>query len=100
MNPDPNPDPSPNPDSNPTPNPNPNPTPTPHPTPHPTPLTPHQGVARELVSLLQEAQQQCPEWLAKLAAESGGQHGRGYGGRGGKFGGRDYRANAQMRQYR
>ena len=57
-------------------------------------------MARELVSLLQEAQQQCPEWLAKLAAESGGQHGRGYGGRGGKFGGRDYRANAQMRQYR
>jgi len=59
----------------------------------------NKGVARELVSLLQEAQQQCPEWLAKLASESGAGS-RGYGGGGrGKFGGRDYRANAQVRQY-
>ena len=52
----------------------------------------NKGVARELVTLLQEAQQQCPEWLVKMAAESGSGS-RGYGR--GKFGGRDYRANAQ-----
>ena len=59
----------------------------------------NKGVARELVTLLQEAQQQCPEWLVKMAAEAGGGGSRGYGGRS-KFGGRDYRANAQVRQYR
>ena len=55
-------------------------------------------VARELVQLLQENSQVVPDWL-QVAAESSGSGGRGYSGRG-KFGGRDYRANAQVRQYR
>ena len=55
-------------------------------------------VARDMVTLLQEASQAVPDWLMKFAAE-GGNGARGYQGRG-KFGGRDYRANAQVRQYR
>ena len=55
-------------------------------------------VARDMVTLLQEASQVVPDWLAKIAAEGGG-GGNRYQGRG-KFGGRDYRANAQVRQYR
>ncbi|KOO24102.1 dead-domain-containing protein, partial [Chrysochromulina tobinii] len=52
-------------------------------------------VARELVTLLQEANQECPDWLLQLAAEGGAPF-RGYGGsRGSKFGGRDFRQNAQ-----
>lgn len=61
-------------------------------------------VARELVTLLQEASQITPEWLLKFAAEgSNNAQGRNYnhsGGRGGKFGGRDFRQNTQVRQYR
>jgi len=56
-------------------------------------------VARDMVTLLQEANQQCPDWLIQLAAESASGGGRGYTGRG-KFGGRDFRQNAQVRQYR
>jgi len=54
-------------------------------------------VARDMVALLQEANQVVPEWLLKFASE-GGAHQKGYQNR--KFGGRDYRANAQVRQYR
>ena len=54
-------------------------------------------MARDMVTLLQEANQLCPDWLLKLAAEGGAS--RGYHGRG-KFGGRDYRANVNTRQYR
>jgi len=56
-------------------------------------------VARELVALLQEAQQVVPEWLQQQADSSGRGGDRGYQGRG-KFGGRDYRANTQMQQYK
>ena len=56
-------------------------------------------VARDLLTLLQEAAQEVPEWLLRMASEPGAGGGRGYSGRG-KFGGRDYRANAQVRQYR
>jgi len=57
-------------------------------------------VARDMVTLLQEASQVVPDWLLKFAAESGPGAGRaGYQGRG-KFGGRDFRANTQVRQYR
>jgi len=61
----------------------------------------NKSVARELVTLLQEAAQACPEWLVKMAAEGGGSgRGGGYSGRGkSNFGGRDYRANTQVRQY-
>jgi len=55
-------------------------------------------VARDMVTLLQEAAQACPEWLLKLAAEGGGGS-KSYSGRS-KFGGRDFRQNAQVRQYR
>lgn len=54
-------------------------------------------VARDMVMLLQEANQACPEWLLKIAAEGGAS--KGYTGRS-KFGGRDFRQNAQVRQYR
>ena len=63
-------------------------------------------VARDLVTLLQEASQITPEWLVKFAAEgSNNVQGRNYnngqgGGGKGKFGGRDFRQNAQVRQYR
>jgi len=55
-------------------------------------------VARDLVTLLQEANQACPDWLVAIAEQSGHGGGRGYQGRG-KFGGRDYRSNAQVRRY-
>jgi len=56
-------------------------------------------VACDLVTLLQEASQACPDWLLKLSAEgTAGAGSRGYQNRG-KFGGRDYRANAQVRRY-
>jgi len=55
-------------------------------------------VARDMVTLLQEANQVVPDWLLKFASE-GGAGGRGYQ-RQGKFGGRDFRQNAQVRQYR
>jgi superfamily II DNA/RNA helicase len=56
-------------------------------------------MARDMLTLLQEANQAVPEWLLKLATESGPGAGRsGYQGRG-KFGGRDFRQNAQVRQY-
>ncbi|KAL3911276.1 MAG: hypothetical protein SGPRY_008753 [Prymnesium sp.] len=55
-------------------------------------------VARGMVTLLQEANQECPEWLLKLAAEGSSSSGRGYSRS--KFGGIDFRANAQVRQYR
>jgi len=55
-------------------------------------------VARDMVTILQEANQVVPDWLLKFATE-GGATSRGYQGRG-KFGGRDYRQNAQVRQYR
>ena len=58
-------------------------------------------VARELLQLLQEAEQVVPEWLTKFAAEAGvGGRGYGGGGRSRQFGGRDYRQNAQVRTYR
>jgi ATP-dependent RNA helicase DDX3X len=55
-------------------------------------------MARDMVTLLQEAQQVVPDWLVAFASSSG-HGGNRYQGRG-KFGGRDYRSNAQVRQYR
>jgi ATP-dependent RNA helicase DDX3X len=56
-------------------------------------------LARDMVTLLQEAQQVVPDWLLSFANASGHGGGNRYQGRG-KFGGRDYRSNAQVRQYR
>jgi len=57
-------------------------------------------VARDLLTILQEANQMVPDWLLLQAESGGGGGSRGnYQGRG-KFGGRDFRSNAQVRQYR
>lgn len=48
------------------------------------------GIARDLVEIMGEASQNVPSWLQSFAAESrGGTSGKR--GRGGRFGGRDYR---------
>ena len=49
------------------------------------------GIARDLVEIMGEANQDVPSWLQSFAAESrGGTSGKGRRG-GGRFGGRDYR---------
>ena len=55
-------------------------------------------LARPLVSLLQEAGQEIPEWLRGLSLDRS--HGRRWNGRGGsKFGSRDIRSATQVRRY-
>ena len=50
------------------------------------------GIARDLVEIMGEANQEVPSWLRSFAAESrGGTSGRRGRNSGGRFGGRDYR---------
>ncbi|EEB05760.1 ATP-dependent RNA helicase Sum3 [Schizosaccharomyces japonicus yFS275] len=56
----------------------------------------NKGIAKELIELLQEANQECPSFLVAMARESSfGNGGRGRYGRGGRgggsYGGRDFR---------
>ncbi|XP_063725837.1 ATP-dependent RNA helicase DDX3X-like isoform X1 [Symsagittifera roscoffensis] len=60
------------------------------------------NIVRDLVDLLKEAKQDCPDWLQTMAVEKQranyykSQTSRGRGGGGNRFGGRDYR---QQQQY-
>jgi ATP-dependent RNA helicase DDX3X len=56
----------------------------------------NKNIVSDLISILEEANQEIPQFLESVAREtrSGGGRGRGRGrGRGGNFGGRDYRSN-------
>ena len=55
----------------------------------------NRGIGKELAELLLENEQDCPQWLERMATPSGGgpggRGGRGGRGRGNRFGARDYR---------
>ncbi|KAI8889918.1 P-loop containing nucleoside triphosphate hydrolase protein [Backusella circina FSU 941] len=56
----------------------------------------NKNIVNDLITILEEANQELPQFLESVAREtrSGGGRGRGRGrGRGGNFGGRDYRSN-------